>query len=273
MIEQEWAEGRRFRFGDNWSQFLSVVDNDRVRVAEDSLKDMLEIDSLLGRSFLDIGSGSGLFSLAAKRLGANVVSFDYDPSSAACAIKFRGRFYPDDETWRIAQGSVLDREFIKGLGEFDIVYSWGVLHHTGAMWQAMENAASCVKIGGKLFIAIYNDQGIKSTLWRWVKRLYCAGRLGRWAVMSLFVPVFVIGWLVRDLTSIRFPWLRYTDYKSRRGMSVFHDLRDWLGGYPFEVASSEAVTGFFEKRQFSLDKLTSVGGRSGCNEFVFIRNG
>src|SRR3712207_6062570 len=164
-FEQEVQQGDRFKFGENWQRFLLVLNDERIAEAEKSLKQMLEVEDLQGKSFLDIGSGSGLFSLAARRLGAKVRSFDYDPQSVACTQELKRRYFADDLNWTIEQGSVLDVDYVKSLGQFDIVYSWGVLHHTGAMWQALENASLPVADGGYLFIAIYNDQGGKSRQW------------------------------------------------------------------------------------------------------------
>ena len=171
--EKEVKAGERFEFGKNWSAFLSVLDEDRIVKAMASLREMLEVETLEGKTFLDIGSGSGLFSLAARRLGAQVFSFDFDSNSFACTQELRRRYFPQDSQWRIEQGSVLDREYVGSLGKFDIVYSWGVLHHTGQMWNALENATLPVKTGGKLFIAIYNDTGSQATRWKWIKKTYC----------------------------------------------------------------------------------------------------
>ncbi|MEO7660637.1 MAG: class I SAM-dependent methyltransferase, partial [Pyrinomonadaceae bacterium] len=163
--EEEVARGERFEFGKNWTAFLSILDDERIANAEDSLKEMLECSDLQGRSFLDIGSGSGLFSLAARRLGARVHSFDFDSNSFACTKELRNRYFPDDKNWRVEQGSALDADYLASLGKFDIVYSWGVLHHTGEMWRALENAAIPTREGGKLFIAIYNDTGSQTRRW------------------------------------------------------------------------------------------------------------
>src|SRR4026209_2849677 len=168
----EIARGERFEFGQNWSQFLASVDHERIQQAEQSLKEMLEVDSLNGKPFLDIGSGSGLFSLAARRLGARVHSFDYDPHSVACTTELRRRYFPNDGEWKVEEASVLDQKYLASLGTFDIVYSWGVLHHTGQMWQALENAHRLVAPGGKLFIALYNDTGSQSSRWKWLKKTY-----------------------------------------------------------------------------------------------------
>ena len=138
--ETEIRSGERFGFGANWTRFLTVLDEARICDAENSLRRMLGVQTLRGRRFLDIGCGSGLFSLAARRLGAQVHSFDFDLQSVACAQELKRRYFPSDEMWQVEQGSILDRQFIDRLGFFDVVYSWGVLHHTGSMWVAIENA-------------------------------------------------------------------------------------------------------------------------------------
>ena len=271
-FEQEVKQGDRFRFGENWQRFLSVLDDERIGEAEKSLKQMLEVEDLHGKSFIDIGSGSGLFSLAAHRLGAKVHSFDYDPQSVACTQELKQRYFPDDSNWTIKQGSALDTDYVKSLGQFDIVYSWGVLHHTGAMWKALENASLLVANKGLLFIAIYNDQGGKSKRWRRVKELYCSGIFGKTVVSSLFVPYFILKGLAKDIFQGKNPVTRYSEYKKSRGMSRIHDWFDWLGGLPFEVAKPEEIFSFYHARGFELKKMTTCGGGLGCNQFIFSKS-
>ncbi|MEP6776435.1 MAG: class I SAM-dependent methyltransferase [Chloroflexota bacterium] len=233
-FQSEVSRGERFEFGKNWRSFLSVLDDGRISEAEQSLRDMLGVDTLDGQAFLDIGSGSGLFSLAAMRLGVNRVhSFDYDPQSVACTGELKRRYFPNDSRWIVEQGSALDADYLHKLGQWDIVYSWGVLHHTGSMWKALENVAPLVKAGGRLFISIYNDQGLASRFWRGVKVLYNKGTAGRWLVTVVFIPYFILRGLVADLIRRRNPMRAYTEYKRSRGMSRVHDWFDWLGGYPF----------------------------------------
>jgi 2-polyprenyl-6-hydroxyphenyl methylase/3-demethylubiquinone-9 3-methyltransferase len=260
---EEIEAGSRFAFGENWSRFLTELDDDRIRQAEQSLCDMLKMKDLHGKRFLDIGSGSGLFSLAARRLGATVHSLDYDPQSVACTNELRNRYFPGDPHWKVEQGSVLDEKYISGLGRFEVVYSWGVLHHTGQMYQAFSNITSSVATDGQLFIAIYNDQGLTSNYWSLVKKIYNKNAIAKYFLVAMHAPyLFGMRWLVRTLTGRLF---------LERGMSLWHDMIDWLGGYPFEVAKPEAVFRFFQDKGFGLEELKTCGGRMGCNEFVFRR--
>jgi 2-polyprenyl-6-hydroxyphenyl methylase/3-demethylubiquinone-9 3-methyltransferase len=261
----------RFAFGKNWRRFLTLVDEDRVRQAERSIRELLGVSDLAGRSFLDVGSGSGLFSLAAHRLGARVHSFDYDADSVSCTAELRRYYGGNDTDWSVERGSILDMNYVQSLGMFDVVYSWGVLHHTGAMWNALEHTGAAVAPGGTLAIAIYNDQGNWSDRWRAVKRLYCSGALGRTIVCSSCIPAFALRSLISDLIGMRNPVARYSEYRHQRGMSVFHDWIDWLGGYPFEVARPEEIFDYFRDRGFDLRRLKTCRGTVGCNEYVFQR--
>ena len=252
-----------FEFGANWRNFLKSISEDRIRSAEASLRERLSATTLAGRSFLDMGSGSGLFSLAARRLGARVHSFDLDAQSVECARELKARYSPSDTLWTIEAGSALDTSYVDSLDLFDVVYAWGVLHHTGDLPKAMANAARTVRAGGILFVAIYNDQGWVSGYWKVVKHLYNQGRLGRWAMTGLHFPYLVLARsAVRTLTGHR---------RLERGMSLWHDMVDWLGGNPMDVALPERVLDFYRSRGFVLERLKTCGGRHGCNEFVVSR--
>jgi 2-polyprenyl-3-methyl-5-hydroxy-6-metoxy-1,4-benzoquinol methylase len=267
-FEAEVKKGERFEFGKNWQSFLSTLTDERIGVAETSIKAMLGKDNLDGKTVLDIGSGSGLFSLVARNMGAKVRSFDYDPASVACTQELRSRYFPNDSNWIIEEGSVLDKKFLQSLGSFDIVYSWGVLHHTGSMWSAIENAASLVKRNGTFFIALYNDQGRKSRFWKKVKQFYCSGVFGKTTISCIFIPYF---FSVALLSCVLKRENIFIEYKRNRGMSITHDWFDWIGGLPFEVATVEQVFKFLRDKGFQLNNIMTTNGL-GNNQFVFVRD-
>jgi len=272
---EEILHGARFAFGKNWANFLKTLSEDRIKEAEKSLQDMLEIQTLDNLSFLDVGSGSGLFSLAARRLGAYVHSFDYDPESVACTAELKRRYFPNDNNWTIEEGDVLNKAFLESLGQFDMVYSWGVLHHTGAMWQALENVVPLIRSGGgRLFIAIYNHMGGASKRWKWIKKTYC--ELPSW--LKLPFALAIIGPIqLRSLLiyAIQGKAIQYFNeklyYQKKRGMSWWHDQIDWIGGYPYEDARPEEVFRFMKQHGLMLENFTTCGGGIGCNQFVFSK--
>jgi 2-polyprenyl-3-methyl-5-hydroxy-6-metoxy-1,4-benzoquinol methylase len=270
--KKEIDAGERFAFGDNWAQFLKVLDEQRIEEAVESLKNMLEVEELNGKSFLDIGSGSGLFSLAAKRLGAKVFSFDYDPQSVACTAELKKRYFDNDSDWTVESGSVLDTEYLNRVGTFDVVYSWGVLHHTGNLWAALKNVQGNVANNGKLFIALYNDQGRTSKIWWKIKKAYVSlPKHLRWIVL---IPCYIRLWgpsTIRDIISFR-PFNTWNTYKKNRGMSPHRDVVDWVGGFPFEVSKPEEIFSFYRSNGFTLCVLKTCAGGLGCNEYVFQRN-
>lgn len=272
------SERDRFAFGKNWQAFLASLDEERIAEATESLRRMLGVkntENLHGKRFLDIGSGSGLFSLAAHRMGAEVVSIDCDADSVKCTDELHQRFATESPSWTVMQGSVLDESLMQSLGKFDVVYSWGVLHHTADMNRAIELAAERTAIGGLLFIAIYNDQGGASQRWLAIKKIY------RWlpTPLRLLWVVLIAGIYEVKFAAVRLARLKnplpFDDWRAKkrdRGMSAWHDWVDWIGGLPFEVAKPEQIILPLRNQGFTLQNLRTVGSGWGCNEYVFHRN-
>jgi SAM-dependent methyltransferase len=264
----------RFGFGENWLDFIRNLGDEQIKEAERSLLKLLRCDTLKGQTFLDVGSGSGLFSLAARRLGARVHSFDYDPSSVRCTQQLREYHLADDPDWKVERGSILDPDYVRRLGQFDIVYAWGVLHHSGAMRDAIANAASAVTPTGLFTFALYRRTRL-CRLWRAEKRWYASASLAaqRRARAIYIGLLFRLRFLVRgrDFAS------HVANYKKNRGMDFSHDVHDWLGGYPYESISSDEVDALMGRLGFACvhrdDTPVTLGlYGSGCAEYLYRRS-
>lgn len=264
MTGPEEQATARFEFGENWTNFLSLVDEERIAQASARLAEIA--GDISGKSFLDAGSGSGIHSLAAVRLGAaRVLSFDYDPKSVACTAEMKRRFAPM-ASWQVEAGSALDKEYLRSLGPFDVVYSWGVLHHTGAMWKGLDLIT--IPAREHLVICLYADQGAVSRLWRSLKRSYVAHP---WSRPAVTLASLITLWLPKLLLSPHRVISDWKNWKVKRGMSAWHDIVDWAGGYPFEFAAPSEVIAFYQKRGFVLKALHPFGRIIRMNEYIFER--
>lgn len=262
---------QRFEFGKNWHDFIQKnYGQDKVETSKNHILKFMERNDLHGLSFLDIGCGSGLHSIAALQAGVSIVhGFDYDPNSVAATRFVQSQVgYPDN--WTVEQGSVLDDEYMESLPQYDLVYSWGVLHHTGDVWHAIRNAAGRVKPGGLFYIALYSaDVQVDPApeFWLQVKRKYVSS-----------------GWLTRRYMDLWYVWRfqmhrnpmllplflkRMHDYKKNRGMNIFTDIRDWLGGWPMEFVYDNDAVRFCEDLGFELKKIKAGEANT---EFLFRHN-
>lgn len=257
-----------FSFGRNWDRFVREhYSDERVEISRRHLLNFLGVQDMSGKSFLDIGCGSGIHSLAAFRSGTSrVVSVDVDPFSVRATKWVRERA-GSPLTWEVHEGSILDPEFVSRLEPADIVYSWGVLHHTGNLWESIRHAAGRVPPGGLFYIAIY-EKTPESPYWIDVKQRYNRASALRKRFMEL---AHVYRTFLRTKSpAILMRNLRYIlDYRASRGMAFWTDVRDWLGGWPYEPATPAEVTGFCEK---TLGLLTvKVKGGEANVEYLFVR--
>jgi 2-polyprenyl-6-hydroxyphenyl methylase/3-demethylubiquinone-9 3-methyltransferase len=253
-----------FKFGQNWKDYaLGALDEKKLQQAQRALADLLQTDDLRGQTFMDIGCGSGLHTVAAALLGADrVYSVDVDPDCIAVTKHTISRFLADDTKIHVQQASILDEELSSSLPCSDIVYSWGVLHHTGQMYRAIEAASQFVKPGGLYVIAIYNRH-ITSGEWRFIKWLY--NKLPSFGQRFMYWLFYGIIYMAKLAAT------RQNPLKKARGMDFGYDVIDWIGGYPYEYASIDEITAFVTKRGFRLERCIPAQVGTGCNEFIFRR--
>lgn len=251
-----------FKFGENWMDFSRALDEKRIEEAKASLLEYVTADKIQGKSFMDFGCGSGLFSIAAARLGAwPVTGVDLDPDSINTTRMNNEKWLPG-KTIQLEHISVLNDPAMEALPMVDFGYAWGSLHQTGAMRRAIHNCASKVKPGGTFVIAIYNRHWT-SPLWQPIKKLYVnSGKLLQNLLVAILTPVIIIA---KTLYTGKDP------YRFRRGMDMKHNIIDWVGGYPYEYASVAEMKAILEENGLTVDKVIPSHVPTGCNEFVCTR--
>jgi len=249
-----------FDFGKNWQAYSkNALNATKLDASKADLERLVGLDKIKGKTFLDIGSGSGIHAIAAKTLGAEkVIGFDISAESIQAAQGNANRFNNQGNI-TFYRHSILSDAY-KKFGTFDIVYSWGVLHHTGDMWRAIHNSMDLVNKNGLFVIAIYNKHW-SSPAWRFIKYIYNV-------VPKLIkkVMIFFFYWIIlvaKFLVTFKNP------FRKKRGMNFYYDVIDWVGGYPYEYASKTEVENFFNINNFTLIKYLKPQVPTGCGEFVF----
>ncbi len=262
LLEEKRRQLSVFDFGANWKDFSEKkLDAAKLAAAEASLKTLLGSEDLRGLSFLDVGCGSGIFSIAAQRLGVSR-ALGVDVNETAVEVSRKNAVAAGADGVEFSRVDVLHREAMRRLGRFDVVYAWGSLHHTGDLWQAVQNVCGAVSPGGRLVLAVYNRH-FTSGAWKFIKKIYNrASPPFQRAMTVFFCPVIFVS---KALLTLKNP------LKLRRGMDFYTDVVDWVGGYPYEYASPAEVTSFVEKNGFRRQRIFPSWAPTGNNEFVFVK--
>ncbi|MDC1073056.1 class I SAM-dependent methyltransferase [Gammaproteobacteria bacterium] len=260
---------KMFDFGENWKHYSNaVLTQNHISEAEEAFETLTREIDLKSRNFLDVGFGQGLSAFLAAKKGANVTCLDINLKCEE-ALKSTEKFFDSSvkKNINLNIGSILDSSIIKKFKNdfprgFDVIHSWGVLHHTGNMNQAFFNCASMLAEDGFLIIAIYNRHW-SSPVWRVLKRIYCnTPVIGKKILITFFTPIiFLAKLIVTGKNPLR----------SARGMDFFVDIVDWVGGYPYEYASVVEIEEIGRKNNLQLENVRPSNVPTGCNEFIFRR--
>jgi 2-polyprenyl-6-hydroxyphenyl methylase/3-demethylubiquinone-9 3-methyltransferase len=242
-IRIRYVTKRRFAFGKNWLSYTKrSLNGPRLTKAVEAFERLFAGIELKGRSFLDVGFGQGLTTAIAASKGCKVMAIDIDPDNIKALQTTAEALGLDPSLIQVQVASILDESLVARYQDhFDIVHSWGVLHHTGQMETAIANTCRMVRRGGYLIIAIYNRHW-SSPFWKGVKYTYniCPGPIQRLMVLVFYPIVYTAKWLV-------------------------------TGKDPYEYASIDQVRQMVEPYGFTAVRIRPAGVPTGCNEFIFRR--
>jgi SAM-dependent methyltransferase len=108
-----------------------------------------------GKSVLEVGCGTGCDLSMFGRHGARVVGVDLTPNSAALAAQ---RLRHHGAAGLVMVGDCEQLPFDDDI--FDLVYSWGVIHHTPNTERAVAEIIRVAKPGGSVTVMIYNRRSL-----------------------------------------------------------------------------------------------------------------
>jgi len=270
-IDLKYDQTTHFEFGKNWQNYLQTLTEEKIVNAQKDLATLIPDEELKGKTFFDIGSGSGLHSYCALKMGVkSLTAMDFDPDSVEATKSLLSRLWQKDN-YNVFEGNVLQVD----LGtKFEVVYSWGVLHHTGAMWEAIGAASRYVAPKGTFVIAIY-QKTYCCGIWKVLKKFYSEAEPPTRLKME---RIFTFLQKLKLRLMGKSPTKYIANYNKQRGMNWNHDIIDWLGGFPYESATPKEVISFVEKQGFKFKAGRNLNQRmpfgffgSGCGEFVFIK--
>ena len=260
----------QFDFGSNWKEFSAkALSPEKIQQARNDFQTLMAGINIRGVTLLDIGFGQGLTLLISTELGAITAGCEINPISIE-VLEFNKQKFPKikDCSIPIITGSILDPKIISDLKKvdflhgnlYDIVHSWGVLHHTGNMWEAIKITSDLVKPNGHFIISIYNRHWT-SKIWLLIKWLYNKSPqiIKKLLVYTFFPIIYVAKYIVTGKNPA----------KSKRGMDFYFDVIDWVGGYPYEYATKDEIAKYVENLGFKCLRCISATVPTGCNQFVF----
>jgi ubiquinone/menaquinone biosynthesis C-methylase UbiE len=134
----------------------------------------VDFDGLSGKDVLEVGCGSGIAAQMLAEAGANLTAVDLTPWAVATTRR-RLNAFGLDGTVQEADGEDLPFEDTS----FDLVFSWGVIHHSSDMDQALRELVRVLRAGGQIVLMVYNRRSLFYVTYKGFQRfLPLARRLG-----------------------------------------------------------------------------------------------
>ncbi len=247
MIAEDNYGGNNMRvdgfYKDHWTKYPLEL--------QGALKHIQELfpEGVKCKRVLDGGSGSGMISVAFAVMGADVTGVDVTPKCVENGCKNADLF---GVQCRFLKRNLLSLDLC---GEtFDIIYNWGVLHHTQDARKSFTNLAKHLKPGGEMIVAVYLKT-VLSGFWNFLRIFY---QESPQVFKTLFLntgSIFLNG--VDYFNNLFFNKERYM----MRGTNNKEILNDWFG-VPYRTFHTyEEVFEWFRENGLEYQLVNSATGR------------
>ena len=181
LVRKHWeANPCNAEMGDGGTQtreYFEAIENKRYAL-EPEIHQFAQFSRYHGKEVLEIGVGMGTDFLQWNRAGAYATGVDL---TEECVALTRARLlvfgFPDEG--RVLQADAENLPFADS--SFDLVYSWGVIHHSPNTRKALEEIVRVMRPGGEGKVMIYNKWSAVSLMY-WC--LFALFRLKPWLSIS-----------------------------------------------------------------------------------------
>lgn len=117
---------------------------------------IIPFDAITGKKVLEIGCGMGLHTELMARAGAEVTALDISPKSVAAT---KARLALKGLTADVRE---VDAETLDIQNEYDLIWSWGVIHHSSRTGRVLRNLYGALKPGAQLRFMVYSLDGAEA---------------------------------------------------------------------------------------------------------------
>lgn len=226
-----------------WTQHLPKIEKQI-----EFLNKLIGRDNIENKIVLDAGCGTGIAAISFKKLGANkVIGIDISKKSLLTAKK-------------LAEEAGVKLKFITGdllnlplKGNFDIIHSFGALHHTGDTKGAFANLINLLGENGQFYLALYWRTRL-TFLHQFIRKILRLLPESAWEPISKFITKFMVG-----------------KKKTQRGFDGYGEALDWLCVPHRDHYRPEEIKKWFKEYNMQSELLVKQTGRFKSTSNFVIR--
>ena len=234
-----------------WTEYLP-----EYNASETHWKIFYSPQDIEGKSVLDAGCGTGIFSIIFARNGAaSVLGIDISEGSLETAKALKTKF--DLENASFQKQDMLDLPFADE--SFDIVWAWGTVHHTTDPFKAMSELIRVLRAEGSILLAVYTRTRV-TFLHEIIRKALVRTPRKTWKALSKILALV--------LSPVVYFFKKRE--KSRKGEKLEELIMDWYFVPIRHYYYPEEIKVFLEEQGFTIEKYLPASGRfNSTSNFIY----